>query len=405
MPITEHPGIGAQAGLAPEAQALLLSAAGPDRDGELRALLDSDLNEAVLLRLVLHERAAFPLWRRFSDLGLERHPAFADVLRRHAMIAGFRQQELESRMRAAIDTLGAAGCRTMLLKGAALALTVYDSFADRPMGDVDLLVPEAKARSAFALLLDNGWHTDCTPERLRFYEAHHHLPRLQADELAAVVLELHTAVLPRWSPFSLRDEELWDRSRTIRVAGSTVHVPATEHALLHLCIHFVWSHLGQRRGWLTFRDLHALLGATTLDWGSFCRTARRTRAASCCYWTLRLAASLSGLRVPAEVLQELRPPGHPTVLNCLETHFAGDLLPSDRACPSARVQRAMWELAIRPAWSGHGAARPWDQPFTDPATPARPDLNAVPSRARNPAAWRRYVGALVRRRVGTLRVR
>ena len=45
----------------------------------------------------------------------------------------------------------------MLLKGAALAITVYDSIGLRPMGDLDLLVPEERLAEAVARLKALGY--------------------------------------------------------------------------------------------------------------------------------------------------------------------------------------------------------------------------------------------------------
>jgi hypothetical protein len=56
-----------------------------------------------------------------------------------------------------LDALAAAGVRVMLLKGAALALTVYETPGLRPIGDVDLLVDPGQAPAAVDLLAAHRW--------------------------------------------------------------------------------------------------------------------------------------------------------------------------------------------------------------------------------------------------------
>ena len=53
--------------------------------------------------------------------------------------------------------LTAAGIPTLALKGAALVESVYDSLGQRPMNDLDILVPAGQAAAAAELLLAEGY--------------------------------------------------------------------------------------------------------------------------------------------------------------------------------------------------------------------------------------------------------
>src|SRR5665213_1868925 len=132
--------------LSPEAQLLLLTAGGERNDEAIRALLAHPLDWAKLSWLAETERATPVLWRRLIALGSL--PDEAQPLHRMAMVAEFRMSHLESRLLSALDTLAAAGTEAVLLKGAALALTVYGSFVARPMSDFDLLIAREKATRA-----------------------------------------------------------------------------------------------------------------------------------------------------------------------------------------------------------------------------------------------------------------
>ena len=63
---------------------------------------------------------------------------------------------LEKRAIESVEALNAAGIEVALLKGAALASTVYGSFGARPMNDVDVLVHPDRADDAKRLLLGAG---------------------------------------------------------------------------------------------------------------------------------------------------------------------------------------------------------------------------------------------------------
>src|SRR5206468_11317277 len=58
-------------------------------------------------------------------------------------------------------------------------------------------------------------------------------------------------------------------------------------------------------------------------------------------------------------LQALRPPLPAFLQNMYEHHYVFQLFPTERRCPSVRLDRRLWALGMAPGWSGHGSARPW----------------------------------------------
>jgi hypothetical protein len=108
--------------------------------------------------------------------------------------------------------------------------------------------------------------------------------------------------------------------------------------------------------WRTFRDVTELLTRSLINWDSFVALAMRTRAASACYWTLRLAKRMSDVPVPDEALRMLEPPGSRFFKSALERNFIADIaLGEGPQCPSVTLSHALWRMAIRPRWSGHAA--------------------------------------------------
>jgi hypothetical protein len=393
--VAARPGLAA---LSPEAQVVLLSAGGEERDDEIRALLHGGVDWPKVVRLAEREGAVSILWQRVRSLEDARIPGdTATQLQRLAMVSEFRLLRLEQRLGDALDVLAEAGVDVVLLKGAALACTVYGSFPLRPMGDADLLVRCECADEAMALLTAHGWAAEGAAAHEEFYAGHHHRPPLDDRTGSGARLELHTGLFFDGHPFRFDAPDVRSRAVTVAHGRRMVRVPEAQHQVLHVCLHFVWSHMLALGAWRTFRDLRLLVSAEGFDWSAFTRLAVESRGGSCCYWALRLAHDLVGVGVPPAVLQALRPPEPEYVLHRVQRHFTYHMLPSEWICPSLRVARAMWTTGVRPAWSGHGDVRPWDRTaiFRVPGREATTGMRKVAHHIGSAGEWGRYLRAML----------
>lgn len=384
--------------LSAEARLLLLSAGGAANDAAIRRLLAGPVDWETLGALAARERAAPVLWSRLAAAADGPLPAAAAPLERLARVSEFRMLHLEQRLGESLAALARERVDVVLLKGAALALTVYGSFVRRPMSDVDLLLRPGAAPHARTVLLAAGWaSTELEAER-DFFEGHHHLPALTDARGTGVRLELHTALFFEGHPFRLSPADVWARATPLIAFGQRVAVPSLRDQLVHLCLHFAWSHMMATGAWRTFRDLQMLVDTGRVSWGEFVAGARESRGASCCYWTLRLARALSAVTVPDDVLAALRPPLPAFALDRLEHHFAANLFPTEAVCPSVAMAYAMWRLGVRPRWSGHGAVRPWDR-TDDLLVDERERMSGarrLVAHVRNAGGWARYARAVLR---------
>lgn len=281
-------------------------------------------------------------------------------LERLTVLNALRMSHLEIRLNELLQACTTAGIPVMLLKGAALAVTVYPSFTRRPMADLDLLVPAERATEAWDLATRSGWRKATIAQLDPFYAVHHHLPTLEDIRGTGLGLEIHTALFPRDNPFDLCITQLWQRARTVDLRGHIVFVPDDRDMLLHLCTHFAWTHALLGAGWRTFRDISTLQAAGRVDWDDVSRQLRGTPAATCCYWTLRLGRTLAALAVPEQVLAALAPPLPRSALDAIERYYVARLCPPhDWDSRTARLPKLLWSLGIQPRWSGHGDSRPW----------------------------------------------
>lgn len=387
--------------LTPEAELLLrLSGITPSRS-ELDVLA-RDVDWDRLLDLAQRQNAAAITWSAIADIAPARmRDDTAQRFQQVAQVAEFRLRHLEERLAESLDVLGRAGIVAVLLKGAAVAHTAYRSFAARPMADIDLLVRPERAESARAELLRAGWEWNREPRLDDFYSGHQHLPPLDDRGRTGLSLELHTALFFKGNPFRLTADDVWRDSMDVQLRnGQTARVPSVRHQFLHACVHYAWAHMLRAGAWRTYRDLDALLsGPLSVDEAVAAAQERTVR--HCCYWALRMARGLGGLVIPDQVLDSIRPPLPEFALAIIERHFAIHTLPTDRACPSVSIERAMWRAAIMPSRSGHGAVRPWDRyqlfsggqpPGSVPPAPRREVMNAQ--------RWMRYVSGILAARPG-----
>ncbi len=344
--------------LPPEARLVVFATRPPSgEDGRaLDALLREPLDWRRVGELAEREKLLPVLWNRLRTHATSLPTEEAERIRRQAAVIEFRMAVAETVLEAVLRRLAAARIRVMLLKGAALATTVYDSFAARPMGDLDILVPPEDVARAWQSMVEAGWRKEFEGGET-FYEGHHHLAALVDPKGLGIILEIHRAILPPSGPFLFDETELWRDAAPVSLGSTEAWVPSRQHQLLHLCAHFAWSNMLSTGLGRTVRDVAALLEADGMDWDAFVALAQRTRAGTCAFWTLAMTRALAQAQVPTTVLERLRPRQPEALTNALHRALIASALLG--ACPSIRMRQWLWKAAIRPGQPGHKAALPW----------------------------------------------
>ncbi|MEP7344961.1 MAG: nucleotidyltransferase family protein [Gemmatimonadaceae bacterium] len=349
--------------LSTEARLLLLTAGGKSNDASIATVLrgSEEMDWGKMSWLTDWERGTGVVWRRLQSVAPSAIPEdHALSWERLAMVADFHSLYLQERFLEIVRALVDAGVEVILLKGAALAFSAYGGFKERPMGDVDILVEPAQAQLAWDVATSLGWSWDRNAYPEVSYRGHHHLPPLTDTRGVGAKLELHTALSVFGHPFALGYDAVRRSSRGLRVADRDVQALDDNHQVVHLGVHLAWSHMLSFGAWRTFRDLNAVVGAGRVDWDTVAQAARTHGASSCCYWTLRLARSLSGIDVPSAALDLLKVPTPRSMRGIVERHLATQLFATERVCPSESVRRTLWSAAIRPGRLRLGEGRPWD---------------------------------------------
>jgi hypothetical protein len=188
-------------------------------------------------------------------------------LRQAYLASAHRNLVLLYELRQVIAALGAAGVRTIVLKGAALAESLYGNAAVRPLMDVDLLLERERLDTAVAVLAAHGFAPERPETRTGAAAAYENELLLWKSGRVRVPLELHWSLFD--SPYYQQRIDLgfcWEAAAPLRLGAVEARMLDPLSQLLHLCGHLVLHHGGE--GLLWEEDVAALvqLHGARLDW-------------------------------------------------------------------------------------------------------------------------------------------
>jgi hypothetical protein len=173
-----------------------------------------------------------------------------------------------------LNCLAENGIPVIVLKGAALLLSVYTNVALRPMVDLDLLIPFDSLDDALESLDRLGYSRH---EPFPIYDESGlfwNKMLLDSENASVLELELHWHVLD--NPYyaqRIRAQELNDR--TIPLSGNDVVTRglSPEDQIIHLCSHNLYHHLGRFKRAAVDVAFVASFYESTLDWDRLLRNA------------------------------------------------------------------------------------------------------------------------------------
>jgi putative nucleotidyltransferase-like protein len=236
---------------------------------------------------------------RRHDLGHPAMPRLRGLYRK----SWLRNQIVLERGLRAVRALGDAGIPTLLLKGSALAATAYADPAQRPMDDLDVLVPGADFTRAVEILDATGWRTiHPIADRESYFTFRHAV----AFRDGPGDLDLHKSPFRESFPRDC-ERELWAAAVPATLAGQDVRVLAPPDQLVQLCAHAAVRNTNVPPiRWVA--DAWFLLASAgpSFDWD---RAVRQARLLSYSLLLLRCLEYLRdglGVAVPPDTLRALR---------------------------------------------------------------------------------------------------
>ena len=237
----------------------------------------------------------------------------------------------------------------LVLKGAALAETVYPRSSLRRFGDMDVLVRRADAARARTLLESLGYVGDPLQweDLIRGRDCQTNF--FNHTERGSVVVELHTELINNdlfFGQFYIDGAGLWDRARWVNLAGTEARVLGPEDQIFHLCLHLAGHSLAAPQ---SLRDIAQVCAVSRVDWALFVRLARPAGAATACFSALFAAVRLLGASVPPTVLESLAPRAGRTRLERISEARAANSITDVTAAGTERLRfRLLWHLLGSP---------------------------------------------------------
>jgi len=222
-----------------------------------------------------------------------RAAAIADLLR-------------EAELRRLLGRLAAAGVHALVLKGAALAYTVYPASHLRPRGDVDLLIAPADIDAADRALAGGGWLRAVEHDSAAITTQRHYV--LGGTPRFAEHLDLHWKIaVPRVFGDALQFDELASRAIPITALGPDAWALSSGDALFLACLHRV-AHHQDAADLLWLWDIHLLASSLSEEErAAFIGLASRRAMRAVCARGLELARQRFATPRAAELIAALQP--------------------------------------------------------------------------------------------------
>jgi len=185
-------------------------------------------------------------------------------------------------------------------KGPALAMALYGNLSLRPFCDLDLLIHPQDLIRVKLLLAAEGYDTLGVNDAQESANLWSDSERDFVRQDGKVVLDLHWRITPRFFPFELPVEELWERCQSLCLLGTTVSTLAPEDLLLALCVHGAKECWGKLK-WIC--DVAELIRAyPNLNWDRVLTQAKQLYSQRMLLLGVGLAWQLLGVRLPETVL-------------------------------------------------------------------------------------------------------
>ena len=283
--------------------------------------------------------------------------------------AATRDIFIQRDMQTVLASGAAAGVRALVIKGSALAYTVYPSPWLRPRTDTDLLVGHDDVVAATHALEGCGYARSDALTSGTLVSHQVAFERVDAHDVHHVV-DLHWKVVnPQMLADALPFDELWHTARPAPNLGPAARVPSAIASIALGCIHRLAHHQGQDRlVWLY--DLRLLTGTLgQADWDELSQLACRKGIAGLCLDGLRQARDRLGSFLPTSVEAVLAAavPEEPSRVYLQGPMHKRDVLVSDLSTLKdwrSRL-RLLREHAFPPAAfirQRYGAGNPWPLP-------------------------------------------
>jgi hypothetical protein len=203
---------------------------------------------------------------------------------------------------ALLDSFESEGIAVVVLKGPALAESLYPDPALRPCSDLDLMVRKQDVPGALRVLTREGYKMDAHLARIPLQTLLGIHSELVLRQERAAPVDLHWDIGLADGSFRFDPEILWRSLRPLRIGKREVSSLSPESLMLFLCVHGA-RHLWSRLQWMG--DV-ARLARTQPDWDVILDLATEAGCGTPLFLGLLLAQELLAAPIPDAILERAR---------------------------------------------------------------------------------------------------
>jgi hypothetical protein len=261
---------------------------------------------------LIEQGLAALIWHGWFGRGIPALPEEFILCLRTAYYMAIGDAELHHQeIKRILHALTEARLTPVAFKGAALAYTVYPDTACRPMGDIDLWLPDEQMPQAQAVLEELGYGAKAKTTRPRalMIRARNELP-MYGTRSGSGLVELHWGVFPgEWllQTTCIDDAELRARAMPAQLAGQPALILTPEDNVIQVAVHLAINH-NMSSPWLRgLMDIALLARHYPIDWIVIVQRARDWRVATAVWLVLSLTVDMTGLEEAADVVRQLQP--------------------------------------------------------------------------------------------------
>ncbi len=270
--------------------------------GEIERALIPGLDWEYILENAIHHRVGPLLYNNMRKVGKSLVPqeTMGELRKTYNQVLAHNISAL-SELREVLERLSDIQAEVVLLKGAALAETVYPDIALRSFTDIDLLIRKDDLEKVGRTFLQLGYGTSWEYRPKFTQEFATELHYVKQDGMA-IDFHWHIVGLPHSRYIEV--EPFWENAVPVNIEGSDILILSPEYLLFHLCLH-----ASKERCSLLFWlvDISEVIHHydETLDWGLFLEKIERYRVHPLIQHVLRLVKEFFSPPIPDAVLEQL----------------------------------------------------------------------------------------------------
>lgn len=213
-----------------------------------------------------------------------------------------------------LESLKNAELQVIVLKGGALAETIYGNLALRPMSDIDLLVKKEDLLSVDKQLNMLGYRpSDISVNDIDFSSTYLTTLDYRSSSKDSISFHIHwhfiNSSVPNESYINhVKIERIWQDAKKAEIANVETFVMAPHHLLIHLSEHALRvTHSFSKYSYFCDIDRVIHFYKDSLNWESLIRDSFHFKLDRMVYMSLYFTAVFLNTKVPKDVLLRLKP--------------------------------------------------------------------------------------------------